>query len=170
MKILGIMLRSYKPPIRDVPEGFKRVYVLPFEKQPLDGVWTEELIEHTLSDLDTSPEGWSDDGKDIVWDINLPPPSSGGPGRGSWRGRGQASGFRPAFRPGPDAGFQMPGPAFNGAPYGGPRYQARPQGQMTIQQAFRAQQNPSHTAVLPTGAAGIQSASWRSPSNQPHQQ
>ena len=166
MKILGIMFSSYKPPARDIPEGFKRVYVLPFERQPLDGIWTGDLVEQILYDLETSPDGWSDEGKEVLWSRNLPPPSSGGPGRGSWRGRGQSSGFRPAFRPGPEAGIQVSGPNFQGPPQGSYRFQARPQ-HMGPQYAFRPDQNQGQTDVHPNGSAGFRSDSWRSHADRP---
>lgn len=147
MRILGIMLSTYRPPNRDVPEGFKRLFVLPFNRQPAGGMWTEELIEQLLQDVETSPDGWSDDGKPVAW-THSPPAASSGPGRGSWRGRGQSIGFRPYSRPPIEHGF-----VGQDSPPGGYRYQARPQ-HISPQLAFRPGQSGGQTML------GFRADSW----------
>jgi hypothetical protein len=116
------MLSSYKPPTPDIPEGFRRVYSLPIENQPADGQWTEETLQKTLNQLDTAPEGWTDVGKEIVWNKNLPPSHMGGSG---WRGRGGGTGFRPTYNQGRPR-WDQPRPGSQGFQPGPNGYQVRP--------------------------------------------
>jgi len=165
LKVLGMMMSSYKPPSPEIPEGFKRAYTLPYAIQPEDGQWTEELIARVLEDLQTSPDGWSDEGKEVDWNRNLPPPSSGN--RGSYRGGWQGSNPRPGFRPGFDPRFERPGGGFRNN-YPNHSYQARPV------HAFPPQAYPANGyiphqngSIPPPGHSGSRSDNWRTNTNPP---
>ncbi|GHJ88521.1 hypothetical protein NliqN6_4923 [Naganishia liquefaciens] len=111
MRVLGQMQREYKPPQPDAPEGYSRVYILPEEEQPEEGLWTDAHLQQLLNRIQYSR--WRDE-------PYVAPPqrqSSHGARKGYLGPEGNISGNRGGFIPqGPPRGY-----------YGNGRGRAQPQ-------------------------------------------
>ncbi|WWC65761.1 uncharacterized protein I303_108383 [Kwoniella dejecticola CBS 10117] len=83
LRVLGQMKSQYRPPIPTQAEGLDRIYELPENEQPLDGIWTQSMLMDVLNRIETDGE------KEIGERVMVHSASTRGAYnglRGSWRG------------------------------------------------------------------------------------
>nr|XP_018260372.1 uncharacterized protein I303_07290 [Kwoniella dejecticola CBS 10117]OBR82530.1 hypothetical protein I303_07290 [Kwoniella dejecticola CBS 10117] len=56
LRVLGQMKSQYRPPIPTQAEGLDRIYELPENEQPLDGIWTQSMLMDVLNRIETDGE------------------------------------------------------------------------------------------------------------------
>ncbi|WVQ66103.1 uncharacterized protein L199_004281 [Kwoniella botswanensis] len=85
LRVLRQMRSQYRPPIPTEAEGFDRVYELPEQDQPIDGIWTRDRIEEVLKQVEN--EGVREIGERKIFK------SENGSGGYQNHNRGYQSGF-----------------------------------------------------------------------------